>query len=81
MKCQACAATGRDVIMEDLGGGQHQCPDCRATVVPVAQKSTTTESPAGAATPSAVGPAHRGPGHQVGAMATPEATKAAEEQK
>lgn len=54
MKCSKCAVGFKDVQMEALGGGQHQCPDCRHVTIesaaakkaePPAQAEPTTELP------------------------------------
>jgi hypothetical protein len=45
MKCEQCSETiGKDVEMESLGGGQHQCPDCRhvAATATVAVEAAAT---------------------------------------
>lgn len=44
MKCQRCQdSLGKDVNMEALGGGQHQCPDCRAVVLPAPPAASAPE--------------------------------------
>lgn len=46
MKCERCYVDlGKDVLMEDLGGGQFQCPDCRACVVPADGPTSVSAEP------------------------------------